>query len=280
MKLLFAIAHCFNPGARGENRSTGADPEARLAALTTCLASLHRTFGSRRYVLDLGRKEFNPAEEAAAAEIEVVVCTAGDLHLLDRLPLPEGLYEHRPTEAEPELLGFECQAVFAEAVGRFDYYCYLEDDLGLSDPLFFSKLAWFDGQAGSNALLQPNRFEADLENGGRRAYIDGDLPASFTERFQDIELRPVLEAPLMDRRYAFRRPLNPHAGCYFLNRRQLERWLGHPSFLDRSPDFVGPLESAATLGPMRTFDVYKPAAANMGFLEVEHLDRRVLGVHV
>ena len=33
---------------------------------------------------------------------------------------------------------------------------------------------------------------------------------------------------------------------------------------------VGPLESAATLGVMRTFRVYKPADANAAFLELEH----------
>ena len=39
----------------------------------------------------------------------------------------------------------------------------------------------------------------------------------------------------------------------------------------------GPLESAATLGIMRHFRVYKPARENAAFLEIEHLDRRYLG---
>ena len=42
----------------------------------------------------------------------------------------------------------------------------------------------------------------------------------------------------------------------------------------RDTSFVGPLESAATLGIMRTFKVYKPARENANFLEVEHYGRR------
>ncbi len=33
---------------------------------------------------------------------------------------------------------------------------------------------------------------------------------------------------------------------------------------------IGPLESAATLGIMRSLKIYKPAPENANFLEVEH----------
>ncbi|MFW5792070.1 MAG: hypothetical protein ACOCVU_05360, partial [Desulfohalobiaceae bacterium] len=68
----------------------------------------------------------------------------------------------------------------------------------------------------------------------------------------------------------FVRPLNPHSSCFFLNREQIERWTGGKYFLDRDTRFISPLESAATLSVMRTFRIYKPGPANMGFLEVEH----------
>ncbi len=78
----------------------------------------------------------------------------------------------------------------------------------------------------------------------------------------------------------FERVDNPHAGCFFLNAKQMQRWTEQPYFLDRSSEFWGPLESAATLGIMRTFDVYKPAVRNAGFLEICHLDPRYLGRRV
>ncbi len=54
----------------------------------------------------------------------------------------------------------------------------------------------------------------------------------------------------------------------------MAHWAEQSYFLDGSAAFFGPLESAATLGLMKTFDVYKPARQNAGFLEVEHLDLR------
>ena len=68
----------------------------------------------------------------------------------------------------------------------------------------------------------------------------------------------------------FGRPLNPHAGCFFLSRAQLEHWIAHPAFADRGAAFIGPLESAATLSVMRAFRIYKPVVDNAAFLEIEH----------
>jgi hypothetical protein len=67
-----------------------------------------------------------------------------------------------------------------------------------------------------------------------------------------------------------RRTRNPHSGCFFLNARQMTHWAGQPYFGARESRFIGPLESAATLGLMRTFKVYRPAPANADFLEVQH----------
>jgi hypothetical protein len=50
----------------------------------------------------------------------------------------------------------------------------------------------------------------------------------------------------------------------------MEHWTRQAYFLDRAASFVGALESAATLGIMRTLQVYKPALENGNFLEVRH----------
>jgi hypothetical protein len=278
VRLLFAIPHYFAVDDDGRYGSTRANPERRVAALTRTITALHQVFGARRYVVDLAKAKADPSPDAAEAEVEVIVCSTRGLHLLDRLP-PECAYTHLPTDVEPLLLGFECQAALAEATGHYDYYCFIEDDLLLTDSLFFTKLVWFNAQTGPTTLLQPNRFEADLVQGGRRAYIDGDLRPAVTAPYQDVNDRPVLELSLLDQRYRFRRPLNPHSACYFLSRAQMEHWMSLPGFLDRDTSFVGPLESGATLGIMRTFSIYKPAPENVGFLEIEHLDPAILGRH-
>lgn len=76
----------------------------------------------------------------------------------------------------------------------------------------------------------------------------------------------------------FRRALNPHSGCYFLNSRQMQHWIEQPYFLDRDTSFVGALESAATLGIMRAFKIYKPAPQHGNFLEIQHFGTAFLSL--
>jgi hypothetical protein len=82
----------------------------------------------------------------------------------------------------------------------------------------------------------------------------------------------------MEQNVKFQRSLNPHSGCYFLNAEQLEYWTKQPHFLDRDCSFIGPLESAATLGMMKTFKIYKPSPANSNFLEIQHFGANFLSL--
>lgn len=283
MRLLFAIPHHFDPepdkGRAGRHGSLRRDPGPRLAALTSCIASLHQHFGARQCVLDIASRTALPASQDLSAEVDVLVCTTRGRHLLDGLPLPKNLWQHHAADAEPLLLGFECQAALAERLGIYDWYCYLEDDLVLHDPLFFAKLAWFTTYAGDAALLQPNRFERAASGHFHKAYVDGDLAPRVTAPFQDLADRPTLTGLFLDRTVRFDRARNPHSGCWFLNARQMERFARHPAFLRRDDTrFVGPLESAATLGIMQAFRIYKPAPACAGFLEAEHHGTAFLGL--
>ena len=175
------------------------------------------------------------------------------------------------------LLGYECQSLPRDRMGDYDYYCYLEDDLMLHDPWFFIKLGWFARTVGSESLLQPNRFEVGRNLLKHKAYIDGSLPSQATTQYQDLGQFPRIVADIMGVRVVFRRPTNPHSGCYFLDAGQMRLWAGKPYFADRDGTFVGPLESAASLGIMRTFRVYKPVAENASFLEIEHFGTSFIG---
>ena len=99
----------------------------------------------------------------------------------------------------------------------------------------------------------------------------------MTAPFQDLTVTPIATGKLLGTTVTFERAKNPHAGCFFLNGRQMETWASQPYFLDRDTSFVGPLESAATLGIMRTFRVYKAAAESAAFLEIEHFGTSFLG---
>jgi hypothetical protein len=277
MRLLFAIPHFFDPApAVRKHGSTAGDPRPRLRSLANCLAGLRHQFGRPQCVIDIGRRTTFPANHATAVHLDVIVCTTGDRHLLDQLPLGPGYYTHHPAQADPKLLGFECHAVLRDRLGGYDFYCYLEDDLLLRDPWLFVKLRWFAGRFGDGPLLMPNRYELARDRIVHKAYVDGPLRPAVTAPFQDVNDTPTLETEALGERVVFRRPLNPHSGAFFLNPRQMAEWAARPYFLDRDCSFVGPLESAATLGVMKTFRVYKPANETAGFLEVEHPGNRFL----
>ncbi len=269
MKLLFTIPHYFHPTEGGQYSSTRHEADARIQALSACLAGLHQVFGPEQRMLDMQRRLATRANQQTAHEVQVAVCTDGKHHLLDQLHSPRNFELHqRPTD--PTLLGFECHALLRDALGRFDYYCYLEDDLVLHDAWFFQKLSWFARWRGDEFVLQPNRYEQPRGAAGRKIYVDGDLRPQLTAPFRKSAESPSFETTWLDAPLRFHCAANPHAGCFFLNAAQMERWAGQPHFLDRDVRFIGPLESAATLGILKTFQVYKPAPENAAFLEVEH----------
>lgn len=270
MRLLFAVPHYFAAEPGGRYGSTRPDPAARARALAGLLAGV-RLFARPQCVIDIARRTTTPANHLTAGTVDVLVCTAGGRHVLDRLPPGLGVTHLPAAAADPRLLGYECHAALRDRLAAgYDYYCYLEDDLVLRDPLFFAKLRWFAAAFGEAALLQPNRYEAAAGKAAHKAYLDGPLRPGVTARFQDVSVEPELRAEALGLPLTFRRPLNPHAGCFFLTAGQMAAWAARPDFLDRSAAFVGPLESAATLGVMRAFKVYKPADGCAAFLEVEH----------
>ncbi len=275
MRILVAIPHYFD--AEGESAdafrhgSLSRVPSARVQALSACISALKQMFGAPQVAIDIAaRRGVEVNQRFVASKLDIVVCTTRGRHLLRELALPSGSFLHQPTDAEPLLLGFECHAALHERIGDYDYYCYLEDDMVVTDPWLFAKLSWFRGQVGHESLLQPNRFEVARGGVAWKAYLDGDLAPEVTAPFQDRSAWPELRASFLGVDARFVRPLNPHAGCFFLDVDQMRHFALRGDFLDRDCGFIGPLESAASLGLMRTFRVYKPAPEVASFLEIAH----------
>lgn len=277
-RILVTISHFYRPTREGRYGSTREGTDGRRRALERVIASLHQTVAAPTALVHGPSHGFIPANSSFGAEIKVVVCTTGDDHLLDGVTLPAGSFEQHRTTAEPMLLGFECHAVLRDHLGRFDEYWFLEDDIVVEDPLFAPKLRWFRSIAGDDAALQPNRFETTDQGPLNKLYIDGD-PAHVEKLglVPEVGDRTWVSGEFLGRTVWFRRVVNPHSGCFFLSAAQMARWAARPDFLSRDSAFVGPLESAATLGLMRTFRVYKPGRDDAAFLEVRHGHNRYLG---
>ncbi len=269
MKILVTIAHFFKQQEDGKYGSQR-NPEPRLRALNQSILSLQQLFGINPLMIQVWQKDTIQANQLQNSQLDIVICTTGENHLVEQISLPKSLFTHYNTDSEPLFLGYECHKFLAENLDKYDYYCFLEDDLIIHDPNFFTKLDWFNQVTDMHKVLFPNRYELGLSQYTGKCYVDGDLRAGVTQPFQNINHEPELAGKVMNQQVIFRRPLNPHSGCFFLTNEQLKHWTKQDYFLDKDDRFIGPLESAATLGIMRTFQIYKPAPETANFLEIHH----------
>jgi hypothetical protein len=273
------MPHFFDrQGSDTTNRSrqAGAKDE-RLRSLIAAICGPHQALGTATYGLDHQQAKAWRMMPKNPYTIDLVVCTTGDKHLLNEVQALSALFHHHPTDAEPLMLGFECHKVLRDARGRYDYYGFVEDDVVITDPLFFTKRRLFDRVFPELALLQPNRYELNPAGPVNKLYVDYRLNPRVTETYQNLADEPRIEMPFVDDVVVFERTTYPSAGCFFLNGEQLDHWIESPFFLDGDVSYMSPLDSAVTLSVMKTFRVYKARLEQAWFLEVLHASPRWIG---
>ena len=279
MRLLVAVAHYYKAGD-GRHGSLAADPAPRVAALRQLILQLHRLFGEPAATLNHLQRRIDGVADGGAA-LDIRICVQEPHHLLAELQDLAGGFTAVPSSpADPRLLGFCCHQVLAEAwqQGSYDYVAYLEDDIVITDAAFFYKLRQFNRAFGDGYLLMPNRIETAEHLGQlRRFYIDGDYNPAASAAYRQAGGQ-VLALEHLGELVRFEQPSNLHAGRFFLNAAQAATYFAtdHCRVVDTS--FHGPLESAATLGMLKTFQLMKPALANGRFLTVEHAGRNFMGL--
>lgn len=278
MNFLITIPHYYNP-TNDKHGSYRKDPTPRIRALTACLFNLHSLFGNSQCMLNIINKTAIDVNQSSKNQIDIIICTANQKHILEHLNLPQNFYTQHNSELEnPKLLGFECHKILKENLGKYDYYCFMEDDLIINDSLFFEKLKWFNQRTESINLLQPNRYEVSASGNVLKSYVDGNINPRATANYQNVREFTHMHTNFLGQNVVFERPLNPHSGCFFLAQQQMEYWTKQPHFLDMDTGFISPLESSASLGIMKTFRVYKPALQNANFLEIQHFGDAFLGL--
>ena len=273
MRILLAIVHHWNPEGSGRHASLRPDPKPRLRALQDQLLALRR-LAVGQGLLSIAERRVEDANQALRHQITIKVITDGQHHVLDQLDAPyrQMVEEVATTPPSPLELGFEAHRVLADHLdGNYDLYGYFEDDLLVLDPFFFHKIFWFQQCIGPEAVLLPQRFEFSWqpEPWVDRFYIDGPMPPHEIEALIPNPPEPIATA-LPGGQVTFTSPGNPHSGCFVLSQAQLKHWSEQSWFLDRDASLISPLESAATLGLLKTFNLYKPHPAYAAFLEVQH----------
>ena len=104
-------------------------------------------------------------------------------------------------------------------------------------------------------------------------YIDGDYNPKATMEYRKAMGETLIMSHLGES-VKFKQPFNTHSGCFFLNKNQSRMYFESGIWSERDISFHGPLESAATLGVMKKFQIVKPLE-NGKFLTVEHAGKNM-----
>lgn len=271
MRLFVVIPHYFGSGDAANSSplsSSYLDPLSRIAALNDAIVSLHRNFGPYRNTIE--GTELQPPGGAELNVIDIVILAMRDRHVLPHLGLDSGTYSVEYVEGAPTQIPFHAQRLMRDRLGQYDFYCVIEHDIAIHDPAFFEKLAWFQSSFGLRALLAPTRVETASTGTPGKVIVDPVLHPNSTAPFRREGQRPELRGVWNGRDHRFELPSNPHASCFFLTQAQLSYWVAQPTFDDGDDSWVGPIESAVTLGVGKAFDIYKCVSPDPFFLEVHH----------
>ncbi len=233
-------------------------------------------FGAKQGILDFDGGRLFAANNKTLAQVDIYLCTSGIFHLVDKLRATGVRFNHVSTSEEPKNLGFYCHTILKDYMGDYDYYCHMDDDVHLQDPFFFNKLRWFNQNVGNEFVLQPNRFEISANGPLGKLYVDGTLNSSWTTPHRDLSRLEDIELRFLDEDIRFCAAKNPHSAGFFLNQEQFRTWSSRPYFLDRDSSLIGPIESAASLGILKCFKLYKAAPERANFLEIFHADARYI----
>ncbi len=275
-RALLILPHYFHGEDNAIYGSTSAAQRGqRRAALERSLQAWRSHFGPCRE-LDWHRGAFD-VSDGELESLDIVILVYQDRHLLDDALLARSRATHQTVAIDnPRMLPFGAHALIRRHLGEYDWFVYAEDDLAPTDPAMFRKQLLFQRHFGWQRLLQPNRFETNYVNYGPKTYVDGDIPPDKVARIWQYvaEDSPSLTLDTALGALRFERARNPHSGCFMLTSQQAAHWVAQPHFLDLDCSFVTPLESAANLGLLKTFSLYKPVGDARWFLEIEHLDHK------
>jgi hypothetical protein len=276
LKNTLVLAHFFRVEENAIHSSTNERMRGqRMAAFEKTVTSWRAIFNPSA-TLNIEHRKFLPSP-STNGDLDIIVLINENHHLIrsefcdkNRLKIIQVKTDN------PRFLPFAAHRVMADLRNEYDRFFYSEDDLAIRDGSFLSKLNVFQEAFGVSRVLQPNRFEINPASLHAKTYIDGDLRANFIEPFLKLvnEDQNSLSIPFLGQAITLLRARNPHSGFFALTADQLKHWIQQKHFNDLDTSFVSPLESAATLGLLKTFSVFKASPPHQHFFEIEHLDQK------
>lgn len=275
MRILLGLIHYFRAEDGAPYSSTKENlREARGAAVRLVIDAWRGHFGPST-VLNRRMQRFE-LQRGMEDTLHIVAIVNGSDHLLDREYCAAREVQLFDAKIEdPRMLGFTAQKLFADSLNGYDMFVYSEDDLLPGDGALLSRVQAFQEEFGWRRLLLPNRYEWNTSAKRLKTFIDGDLRPELVEKYEAAQRdEEFLRHRFPGRMVTYRRATNPHAGFYAITVEQMTYWMRQPHFGDQDCSYVAPLDSAATLGMLKTFPIYKAFGRDAGWFEIQHLDNR------
>lgn len=281
IRVLACVPHFFRRNAADSGMAHGSNSdglESRLEQSRYCLKQLTAVLEPLRFVMGSPGQVAHEQVQAVPQGIggEIIMVTTPDNNLIAELSAPLAMKVAYWTGPAREL-GYHCRRIFAQNLGRYDFYLFIEDDTTILDAAFFRKVAAFYRAHGEDRILLPNRFEIfGPSHHGWRAYLD--QPAFEVYAAPERPGPEELSLPSFDGDVVFRKTRDSLSGAYIITDGQLRRWMGQPDFHGPNPKAIAagldPLELTQTpLGG--SLPIYRPARQNLDFLEVHHVPNRL-----
>ena len=222
-RLLFAIPHYFDPDPGGRAAARVARPRPRPATPGADRLPRRPPAAVRPAAVRHRHRppDHHPRQPRHRATADVVVCTTGGKHLLDRLPLGARVLHPPPDRRRPALLGFECHAALRDRLAAgYDYLLLPRRRPAHPRPAVLRQAALVrPGSSATRRVLMPNRYEVARDRIVHKAYIDGPIRPGATAAFQDVTDAAGTRGGGAGSRVAFRRTTNPHSGGVLPHRR-------------------------------------------------------------
>lgn len=275
MRILLTIAHFFRAEEGSNHSSTDAHRrDQRAQAIRSVIDAWRGHFGPVS-IINVWKKKFEPVM-GAVDSLDIIVLVNGDNHLLDAdFCRSRGVRLYDAKLDNPRMLGFTAHKLFADASNAYDIFAFSEDDLRPTGSDLISRIVAFQDDFGWQRVLFPNRYEWNPRGPALKTFNDGmlrpGLLAPYEAALPDERFLKLREGA---RHVSFQRATNPHSGFFAITAEQLSHWMAQPHFGDLDCSLISPLESAATLGLLKTFPIYKSFGRDLGWLEIEHLDNR------
>lgn len=275
LRVLLTIPHVFAPTSNSLYSSqTAAKRDVKTKALEQATLGNLMRHGKTHYIhASLGtRKPIVTREQFTEMGIDLTiqVYTPSNANLLGQLTSRDGLQIINPNVDDYLRIPGIASRRAIEQSQDYDLVGYLEDDLLIEDPEFFSKLIALVGSTGEDYAFLPHRCE---HIPGRGDVIlsgdpDGGRPDLFWATGEEIEISWPLGAK------RFYRATNPHSGCYFISRGQALKVLNYWEQRHWQADFQlsGPLEQAGSGMLLPILKLMKPIPQHYRFLMVRHQD--------